>query len=205
MTLRTTRTNRENSTQQRAGNPTVKVGVSDRQTNRIALTGSAHVRTPSHVQMLLGSTNIRTYLNLEVPAADEFSKMATMRKEQHLCKSCGIAGHSFKTSLRCFNAKQYEGNVELWIQTTQHNGEGDVFETPTEEVSLKCTICGHLGHRNNNNLRCRRHAMFARLGVGRDGEEKGIQLWQDLTACLDAQKSGATEDVSDDRLLGIFL
>ena len=40
--------------------------------------------------------------------------------------------------------------------------------------------------------------MFARLGVGRDGEEKGIQLWQDLTACLDAQKSGAMEDVSDD-------
>ena len=125
-------------------------------------------------------------------------KFRGMRKEQHLCISCGIAGHSNKSSLRCFHAKQYEGNVELWIQTTQHNGEGDVFETPTEEVSLKCTICGHLGHRNNNNLRCRRHAMFAKLGGGRDGEEKGIQLWQDLTACLDAQKSGATEDVSDD-------
>ena len=127
------------------------------------------------------------------------------RKEQHICKSCGVPGHSNKSSLRCFNAKQYEGNVELWIQTTQHNAEGDVFETPTEELTMECTICGHLGHRDNNNLRCRRHAIFAKLGGKRDGEEKGIQVWEDLTACLDAQKSGATEDVSDDRLLGIFL
>ena len=134
----------------------------------------------------------------ERTGAQILKKFRTMRKEQHICKSCDVPGHSFKTSLHCFHAKQYEGNLELWIQTTQHNAEGDMFETPTEELTMECTICGHFGHRDNNNLCCPRHAIFAKLGGRRDWEEKGIHLWQDLTACLDAQKSGATEDVSDD-------
>ena len=45
-----------------------------------------------------------------------------------------------------------------------------MFETPTEELTMECTICGHFGHRDNKNLRCPRHAIFANLGGERDGE-----------------------------------